>query len=97
MKKKYVLVIIMVLTVPLLLGINAWQANKCGVLQREINRIQRMQTELIEKNREEIAVITELLSTDNLESNARKIPGLKKIRPEDITLISITGGKGSGN
>ena len=96
MKKRYVLIIIMVLAIPLLLGINAWQANKCGVLQREINRLQKAQVELTEKNREEIAVITELLSTDNLESNVWKIPGLVKMPPEDITLIRITGGNDSG-
>jgi len=97
MSKKYVLILLMVLSVPLLFGINAWQANKSGKLQREISRLQREQTEMTEKNREAIAGITELLSTDNLEYNARKIPGLRRMLPEDIMLIRITGGKGSGH
>jgi len=97
MIKKYIFIIFMVITVPLLLLINVWQANKCGVLKREINRLQREQVQVIEKNKEEIVGITELLSTDNLENNARKIPGLKKMLPEDIMVIEITGGKGSGH
>jgi predicted negative regulator of RcsB-dependent stress response len=96
MKKTYFFIIVMVLTVPLLFGINAWQANKCGELQREINRLQREQAEVTEKNREAIAGITELLATSTLENNVREIPGLKKMSPEDIVLIRITGGKGSG-
>jgi len=96
MNKKYVLIFLMVLTIPLLFGINVWQSNKAGKLQREISRLQREQAEMMEKNREAIAVITELLSTDNLEYNARKIPGLRRMLPEDIMLIRISGGEGSG-
>ena len=95
MKKRYILIIVMVLTVPLLFAINAWQAAKCGRIQRKINQLQQEQVELTEKNREAIAGIMELLSADHLENNARIIPGLKKMRPEDVLLINITGGKGS--
>jgi len=96
MIKRYALIFFMVLSIPLLLGLNAWQSNKCGELRREINRIQREQVELMEKNRETTAKITELLATDRLEKDAREKMGLKKMQPEDIFLIRITGGEGSG-
>jgi hypothetical protein len=95
MIKKYVLIFIMVLTIPLFLGINTWQSNKCGHLRREISRLEREQVEMMEKNREAAARVTEMLAAGKLEQEARERIGLKKMRPEDIFLIRITGGKGS--
>jgi len=96
MRKRYAMIFFMALTIPLFLGLNALQSNKCSELKREINRIQQEQVELLEKNREVAARITELLATDKIEKDARERLGLKKKRPEDIFLINITGGKGSG-
>ena len=95
MIKRYALIFFMVLSIPLLLGINAWQSNKCGELRREISRLEGEQAELLEQNREAAAVITELLTTAKLEEVAYR-QGLKKKSPEEILLIKITGGKGSG-
>ena len=94
MGKKYALLFLLVLTVPVLLGVNAWQSNKCGKLMREITRLERAQVELLEKNREAIADITESLATARLEDDARR-QGLRKKSPEETLLIKITGGKGS--
>jgi hypothetical protein len=96
MVKRYVLIFIMVFTIPLFLGINTWQSNKCGDLRRELSRLEREQVEMMEKNREAAARITEMLAAGKLEQDAREKMGLKKMRPEDIFLIRITGGKGSG-
>jgi hypothetical protein len=94
MIKRYVLIFIMVLTIPLFLGINTRQSNKCGDLKREISRLQREQVEMMEKNRETAARITEMLAAGKLEKDAREKMGLQKMLPEEIFLIRITGGKG---
>jgi hypothetical protein len=94
MAKRYVLIFLMVLTIPLFLGLNTLQSNKCGDLRRELGRLQREQVEMMEKNREAAARVTEMLAAGKLEQDAREKMGLKKIQPEDIFLIRITGGKG---
>ena len=96
MVKKYVLLFLFALTIPAFLGINAGQSVKCGELRREIVRLEREQAELLEKNREAAADVTGLLITAELEDDAQK-QGLKKKNPEEILLIKITGGKGSGH
>jgi hypothetical protein len=94
MGKRYFLIFFMVLTIPLFLGLNTWQSNKCGNLRRELGRLEREQVEMMEKNREAAARVTEMLAAGKLEENAREKMGLTKMRPEDIFLIRITGGKG---
>jgi cell division protein FtsL len=94
MAKRYVLIFLMVLTIPLFLAFNTWQSNKCAHLRREINRLEREQVEMMEKNREAAARVTELLAAGRLEQNARERMGLKRMQPEDIFLSRITGGKG---
>ena len=96
MLRNYILLFLMVLTIPAFLGINAVQANKCGELRREINRLQRVQAEIVERNRQAAAEVTEMLSTARLETAAREKPGLEKMRPENVLLINITGGRGRG-
>jgi cell division protein FtsL len=84
----------MVLTIPLFLGINAWQSNKCGILRNEIKVLERNQENSVNENKMAANEIVDLLSTERLEAEAKKM-GLQKIRPEDVLLI-IMGGKGHG-
>ena len=95
MKKYYVMFFLMVITIPLFLGLNAWQSNKCGEIRREITRLENLQENVVEKNRIVVADIAELTAVDKLELEARNRLGLVKVRPEDIRLI-IMGGKGRG-
>ena len=83
----------MVITIPFFLGINAWQANKCGEIRREIREIESRQENSVEKNKAVVAEIADLIAVDNLELEAQRRLGLKKMRPENIKLI-IMGGKG---
>ena len=95
MKWQYAVFFIMIFTIPCFLGVNAWQANECGKIRNDIKRIERSQENRVEENKTVVAEISNLLSVDKLETDARKKLGLKKVRPEDVMLI-IIGGKGRG-
>ena len=94
MIRNYVLFFAMILTIPLFLGINAWQSNECGILRNEIRVLERNQENRVNENKMAANEIVDLLATGRLEAEAKKM-GLQKIRPEDVLLI-IMGGKGRG-
>ena len=94
MIRNYVLLFAMVLTIPLFLGIDAWQSNKCGILRNEIKVLEKNQESRVNENKMAANEIVDLLATGRLEAEAKKM-GLQKIRPEDVLLI-IMGGKGRG-
>ena len=91
MKKYYALFFVMVVTIPVFLGINAWQSNKCGVLRSEIRRLERAQENLVEANKTVAAEIANLLAVDRLERDARNRLGMTRMSPEDVTLIIVGG------
>jgi len=92
--RSYVLFFAMVLTIPLFLGINAWQSNECGILRNEIKVLEKSQESRVNENKMAANEIVDLLATGRLEAEAKKM-GMQKIRPEDVLLI-IMGGKGRG-
>ena len=91
MKKSYAFFFVMVFTIPLFLGLNAWQANRCGVLRVEIRRLERAQENLVEENKTVAAEIANLLSIDRLENDAVNRLGMTRMRPENVTLIIVGG------
>ncbi|MCL2191783.1 MAG: hypothetical protein FWB78_00110 [Treponema sp.] len=91
MKKMYVLFFVMVVTLPVFLGINAWRANSCGVLRGNIRRLERAQENLLEENKTVAAEIANLLAIDRLENDAVNRLGMTRINPEDVTLIIVGG------
>jgi len=94
MKKYYVLLFLLALTIPLFWGINAWQANECGIIRNEIKNIEKTQENCLDENKTVAGEIINLLTADRLDAEARKM-GLRKMRPEDVILI-VMGGKGRG-
>jgi len=96
MKKYYFLFFLAAITIPLFLGINAWMSNECGQIRYEIRNIEKEQEKLVDENKTVAAEIADLLAVDRIENEAQKRLGLRKIRPENVTLI-IMGGKGSGH
>jgi cell division protein FtsL len=92
MTKYYGLLFLLVFTIPLCLGLNAWQANECGKIRNDIKNIEKTQEKRINENNTISNEIVELQSTERLEAEAQKM-GLQKKRPEDVILI-IMGGKG---
>jgi cell division protein FtsL len=88
---------VMVLTMPLFLGLVAWQASRYVSLEREISRLEDAQAEWLESNKRLIAGIAVLSSSERIEFIARRELGLDKIPPEDVLQIRIEGGeKGLG-
>jgi cell division protein FtsB len=96
MKGYYALFLLMVITIPVFLWANAWQSNDCGILRNEIRRMEKDQENTVEENKTAVAEIADLLAVDKLENDARNRLGLKRIRPENVLLIIMGGGKGRG-
>jgi hypothetical protein len=96
MTRHYVLFFFLALTIPLLLGINVWHSNECGIIRKNIKLVEKAQEDCVEDNKTVANEISQLLSVARLERDAQQKLGLKKVRPEDVMLI-IMGGKGRGN
>ena len=96
MIKKYLLLYLMVISMPLLLGLLVWQSNRYQNLYREINRLEQTQVEWIESNKRLIAGITEYSSPERIEYIAQNQLDLQKIRPENLLQVKIMGGQGYG-
>jgi cell division protein FtsL len=79
-----------VLSIPLLLGLIAWQSARYGDLERELGRLENNQREWVENNKRLIAGILLLSSPDRIEHIARDELGMEKKRPEDILQVYIT-------
>jgi cell division protein FtsL len=80
---------VMVLTIPLFLGVIAWQSSRYVSLEREVSRLEDAQAEWIESNKRLIAGIAVLSSSERIEFIAQKELGLNKIPPEDVLQIRI--------
>ena len=93
--KRYLLLYLIVLTIPLLLGLNAWQSSRYTSLQSEMKRLEDAQGEWVESNKRLIAGIAVLSSPKRIEHIARTELDLQKIRPENVLQIKLEGGKGS--
>jgi cell division protein FtsL len=88
---------LIVLTIPLFLGVNAWQSSRYAGLEREVSRLEDAQAEWIESNKRLIAGIAVLSSSERIEFIARNELELDRIQPEDVLMIRIDGeGKGFG-
>jgi len=95
MRKYYVYLFVFIITIPLFLGLNAWIANECGQIRRQITNIEKEQENQVHANGTIAAEIADLLAVEKIENEAQRKLGLRKIRPENVTLI-IMGGKGRG-
>jgi hypothetical protein len=96
MTKYYVLFLFLALTIPLLLGVNVWHSNECGIIRKNIKQVEKAQENCVEVNKTVVNEISQLLSVTRLENDAQQKLGFKKMRPEDVMLI-IMGGKERGN
>jgi cell division protein FtsL len=92
MIKTYALLFLTVLTIPVLLGVNAWQSNECGEIRNEIKILERSQEQCVTENKAVASEIADLLAAGRVEAEAQKL-GLQKMRPEDVVLIVMEKGK----
>jgi cell division protein FtsL len=96
MKKKFLLLYFLVFTIPLFPGLLVWQSNRYQNLKRDLARLEQSQSEWVESNKRLIAGIAEYSSPQRIESVAVYQLDLRKIRPEYLLQVKITGGKGNG-
>lgn len=89
MKRWLILLYFFALTIPLFLGITAWQSSRYAALERDVKQLEVDQEVWIESNKRLIAGIAVLSSPGRIEKIARDELGLTKIRPEDVLQIRI--------
>jgi cell division protein FtsL len=95
--RRYFLLYIITLTIPLLLGAAAWQATRYSELVRELDRLETTQQEWIESNKRLIAGISVLSSAERIEQIATGSLKLVKKQPEDVLQIRIENRRGRTN
>jgi len=96
MKRRYFLLYLMALTIPLFLGLLVWQSNRYQNLNNELYRLEKTQEEWVESNKRLIADIAEYSSPERIGNAAVNQLDLKKIRPENLLQVNIVEGKGNG-
>jgi len=89
MKKRYALLYFIVLSIPLFLGIVAWQSVRYTELDRGVRRLEAAQEDWVENNKKLIAGIAVLSSSRRIEQVAVRDLGLVKIAPEDVLQVRI--------
>jgi cell division protein FtsL len=92
MIKRYGLFYFFVLTIPIFLGIVAWQSFRYTELERNVRRLEAAQKELVVENRGLIAYAAVLSSPSRIEQIAVQQLGLSKIPPEKVLQVRIDGG-----
>lgn len=94
MIKKYILLYVMAVTIPLFLGLLVWQSNRYQNLTRELVRLEQAQAEWIESNRRLVALISEYSSAQRINDVARNQLDLIQMPPESFLQVRIMGGEG---
>ena len=82
-----------VLTIPLFLGLAAWQSVRYTELERNVRRLEAAQEDLVESNKRLIAGIAVLSSSIRVGQVAVQDLGLGKPRPENVLQIRIEEGQ----
>jgi cell division protein FtsL len=94
MMRRYVVLYFVAVTIPLLLGLLAWQSARYRDLERELIRLEASQEDWVESNRRLIAGNGILSSSERIEHIAVKELGFSKIEPEKVLQIRIEEEKG---
>jgi cell division protein FtsL len=92
MIKRYGLFYFLVFTIPIFLGIVAWQSFRYTELENNVRVLEADQKEMVVENRKLIASIAVLSSPSRIEQIAIQNLGLKKILPENVLQVRIEEG-----
>ena len=84
-----VLLYLFAATIPLFLGLTAWQSVRYSTLETQTRTLETDQRELVESNDRLIAEIAALTSSGNVGSVASKNLKLAKVLPENVLQIWI--------
>jgi len=96
MMKRFFLLYLLVITIPVFLASIVWQSNRYQNMEDELSRLEQTQEEWVESNKRLISGIAEYSSAERIEEIARYQLELKKIPPEHLLQVKISGGKGNG-
>jgi cell division protein FtsL len=96
MNKRYAIFYFFVLTIPIFLGVVAWQSTRYAELDREIRRLEAVQEDWVEGNRRLIAAIAVLSSSERVGHVAARDLQLTPIRPENVLQVRIESGFNRG-
>jgi cell division protein FtsL len=92
MIRRYGLFYFFVLTIPIFLGVVAWQSFRYTELESSVRRLEADQKDLVVENRKLIASIAVLSAPSRIEQIAVQDLGLSKILPENVLQVRITRG-----
>ena len=92
MIKRYMLLYFIVFTIPLFLGVTAWQSVRYTKLDKALRRLEATQEDWLESNKKLAASIAVLRASSRIEQVAIYDLGLSKMRPEDVLQVRIDGG-----
>ncbi|MDR1107945.1 MAG: cell division protein FtsL [Spirochaetaceae bacterium] len=87
-----ILLYFITLTIPLFLGLAAWQATRYTDLEQDIKELEAVQEEWVESNKLLIAEIAVLSAAERIEYIAGHELGLSKKQPESVLQIRIQRG-----
>ena len=92
MIRPYLLFYLFVLTIPLFLGLTAWQSVRYAKLEENVRRLEAIQESWLAANNRLIANIAVLSSTTRIQQVAVFDLGLTRPRPEAVLQVYILGG-----
>ena len=90
--RRYALLYFFVLSIPLFLGLVAWQSVRYTKLDENVRRLEADQEDWVRNNKKLIAGVAVLSSSARIERIAIQDLRLSKIRPENVTQVRIEGG-----
>lgn len=88
---KRLFIFIMVISIPLMLILYAFQSKKYTDLSKEISNLETQQEKLIEENKNLISDISILTTADRIESVAVDELQMHKAKSDDIVRVEMTG------
>ena len=89
MIKRFFLLYFITLTIPLFLGLTAWQSARYSDLEKQTKKLELDQENWVESNKHLIADIAILTTSEKVERIALEGMGLSKIQPENVLQVWI--------
>ncbi|MFA6508219.1 MAG: cell division protein FtsL [Treponemataceae bacterium] len=77
------------LSIPALLGLQAWQSARYARVENELRTLEKSQVEWLESNKRLIAGMAILGSSERIEKIAVHNLGMHKIKPESVLQVRI--------
>lgn len=90
---KIILFSLFAITIPLMLGLYAYQAKRYLDLTKEIQELEYKQEKLIEDNKKLVSEISVLSNAERIEKIAVEELGMHKAEKDDIIRVEMTGEK----